>query len=72
MNPNLLFLGATQDDITCEQSVTGIIEVKCPFSVKDISINDACETSHAPTMNQLIKKFSLFHVQHFKPFVPYY
>ena len=125
VNPSLPFLGATPDGITCEQSVTGIIEVKCPYSVRDMSINDACETRqdfflqkdgdlfhlkhdhahwyqvqgqllvsgapfcdfitytkqdfyvarifpHAPTMNDLIKKLSLFYVQHFKPFVHNY
>ena len=125
VNPSLPFLGATPDGITCEQSVTGIIEVKCPYSVRDMSINDACETRqdfflqkdgdlfhlkhdhahwyqvqgqllvsgapfcdfitytkqdfyverifpHSPTMNDLIKKLSLFYVQHFKPFVHNY
>lgn len=44
VNPDLPFLGATPDGIMCEKSTTAIIEIKCPYSVRDMSICEACET----------------------------
>lgn len=44
VNPDLPFLGATPDGIMCEKSTTAIIEIKCLYSVRDMSICEACET----------------------------
>lgn len=44
VNPDKPFLGATPDGIMCEKSTTAIIEIKCPYSVRDMSIYEACET----------------------------
>ena len=43
VNPEFPFLGATPDGIVCEASETGIIEVKCPYSVRDLTLTMACE-----------------------------
>ena len=43
INPIFPFLGATPDAKVCENAITGIIEIKCPYSVRDSSIEEACE-----------------------------
>ncbi|XP_071118722.1 uncharacterized protein [Haliotis cracherodii] len=42
VNRKFPFLGATPDGKVCEDGITGIIEVKCPYSARDMSISDAC------------------------------
>ena len=43
VHPDIPFLGATPDGIVCDKGCTGLIEVKCPYSVRDITVDDACE-----------------------------
>ena len=43
VHPDLSFLGATPGGIVCDKGCTGLIEVKCPYSVRDMTVNDACE-----------------------------
>ena len=62
MNQSLPFLGATPDGITCEQSATGIIEVKCPYSLREMSINDACKTKQDFFLQ---KDGDLFHLNYY-------
>ena len=42
VNPAIPFLGATPDAIVCDKSDTGLVEIKCPYSVRDMTLNDAC------------------------------
>lgn len=42
VNHNLPFLGATPDAKVCYKGITGIIEVKCPYSARDLKIDNAC------------------------------
>jgi len=46
VNPNYSFLGATPDGKVCIDSVTGIIEIKCPYAVRDMKIEEAIETNN--------------------------
>ena len=41
VNPHLSFLGATPDAKVCCKGVTGILEIKCPYTARDMSINQA-------------------------------
>ncbi|VDI37396.1 Hypothetical predicted protein [Mytilus galloprovincialis] len=41
VNPRYPFIGATPDAKICENGVTGIMEIKCPFSQRDNLITDA-------------------------------
>lgn len=43
VNPLFPFLGATPDAKICEKSLTGILEIKCPYSVRDSTLLEACE-----------------------------
>ena len=61
LNQSLAFLGATPDGIPCDHSVTGIIDVKCPYSVRDMSINDASKTRQDFFLQ---KDGDLFHLIH--------
>lgn len=45
VNPDLPFLGASPDAIVCDNMVTGLVEIKCPYSVRDMTIEDACVNS---------------------------
>ena len=38
------FLAATRDGKVCDDGTTGIIEVKCPYSARDMTVKDACTT----------------------------
>lgn len=42
VNPLFPFLGATPDAKICEKCVTGILEIKCPYSVRDSTLQEAC------------------------------
>lgn len=41
VNPHFSFLGATPDAKVCCKGVTGILEVKCPYTARDMSISQA-------------------------------
>lgn len=41
INPMFPFLGATPDAIVCDDGETGIMEVKCPYSARDMTIPEA-------------------------------
>lgn len=43
INPLFPFLGATPDAKFSENSVTGILEIKSPYSVRDMSMDEACK-----------------------------
>lgn len=36
------FMGASPDSKVCEDGATGILEVKCPYSARDITVREAC------------------------------
>jgi hypothetical protein len=42
VNPTYPFLGASPDGRVCLDNETGILEIKCPFSVRQQTIEDAC------------------------------
>ena len=41
ISPDLSFMGATPDAKVCEAGVSGILEVKCPYSMRDLTIQEA-------------------------------
>lgn len=41
INPMFPFLGATPDASVCDDGETGIMEVKCPYSARDMTIPEA-------------------------------
>ncbi len=41
--PLIPYLGASPDGIVCDEGGVGILEVKCPFSMRNSTIKDACE-----------------------------
>ena len=43
INPDFPFLGATPDGKVCEEGQTGILEIKCPFSIRDMTVEEAVE-----------------------------
>ena len=42
INPEFTFLGATPDGIVCSNGESGLLEVKCPYSARSMSILQAC------------------------------
>ena len=44
LEPELPFLGATPDAIICDDGKTGLLEIKCPFGSRDITIEEAAST----------------------------
>lgn len=44
VNPEFPFLGATPDAKVCDNGITGIVEIKCPYSIRDLTIADAVES----------------------------
>lgn len=44
VQPELGFLGATPDAIVCDSGVTGLLEIKCPFGARDLTIAEAATT----------------------------
>ena len=44
VNPSIPFLGASPDGLVCENGVAGLVEVKCPYSCKDLSVVEATNT----------------------------
>lgn len=47
VNPAFSFLGASPDAKVCEDGLTGILEVKCPFNSREKTIQEAVETTNA-------------------------
>jgi len=41
-NPLFPYLGASPDGKVCDKSTTGIIEIKCPYTVRDKTLQEAC------------------------------
>ncbi|WAR21539.1 KCTD5-like protein [Mya arenaria] len=41
VNPVIPFLGASPDGIICKDGESGILEVKCPYSARDMTISEA-------------------------------
>ncbi|CAG2218740.1 unnamed protein product [Mytilus edulis] len=46
VNPGFSFLGATPDGKLCSNGTTGIIEIKCPYAVRDLKIEEAVVTAN--------------------------
>lgn len=44
LQPELEFFGATPDAIVCDNGVTGLLEIKCPFGARDLTITEAATT----------------------------
>lgn len=44
VNPKFSFLGATPDGKICTETETAILEVKCPYVVRKMTINEAIES----------------------------
>lgn len=44
VNPAMSFLGATPDGKVCHQGNTGIMEIKCPYSARDVTVKEAIDT----------------------------
>lgn len=44
LQPELPILGATPDAIICDDGETGLLEIKCPFGSRDITIEEAAST----------------------------
>lgn len=42
INWRIPFIGATPDGKVCEDGTTGIVEVKCPYSARDMTVREAC------------------------------
>ncbi|WAR11714.1 hypothetical protein MAR_025894 [Mya arenaria] len=36
------FLGATSDAIVCDNGESGIVEIKCPYSARNMTIAETC------------------------------
>ncbi|ELU10796.1 hypothetical protein CAPTEDRAFT_200235 [Capitella teleta] len=45
VNPKFSFLGATPDGKVCEEDICGILEIKCPYNARGMSIEEACAAS---------------------------
>ena len=41
VNPKFPFLGATPDEKVCDSGECGILEIKCPYSARDMTIEEA-------------------------------
>ena len=41
VNPKFPFLGATPDGKVCDNGKTGLVEIKCPYSARDLNIREA-------------------------------
>lgn len=44
LQPELPFLGATSDAIICDDGETGLLEIKCPFGSRDMTIEETAST----------------------------
>ena len=43
INPAFSFLGASPDAKVCHNGETGIVEVKCPYTARDMTLGEACQ-----------------------------
>ena len=43
VNKNFMFLGATPDGILCDNGQSGIVEIKCPYTARNMKLTDACD-----------------------------
>lgn len=43
VQPDLPFIGSTPDAVVCDKTETGIIEIKCPYSVRNMTLKEACD-----------------------------
>ena len=41
INPEFSFLGSSPDSKVCDHGITGLIEVKCPYTARDMSVFEA-------------------------------
>lgn len=44
INPDFPFLGASPDGKVCDQNQTGILEIKCPYSARDKTVQEAVDS----------------------------
>ena len=44
INPELSFLGASSDGKVCDSGTTGILEIKCPYTARDMDLILAAST----------------------------
>lgn len=44
VNNDFSFIGATPDGKLCDNGQSGIVEIKCPYSARNLMISQACET----------------------------
>ncbi|XP_061672472.1 syntaxin-binding protein 1b isoform X4 [Syngnathoides biaculeatus] len=41
VNPKFPYLGSTPDSKVCSNGITGLLEVKCPYSARDVTVQEA-------------------------------
>ena len=44
VNKEFAFLGASPDGKVCDNGQCGLVEIKCPFTARSMTISDACDT----------------------------
>ena len=44
VNKEFAFIGASSDGKVCDNGQCGLIEIKCPFTARSMTITDACDT----------------------------
>ncbi|KAJ8310076.1 LOW QUALITY PROTEIN: hypothetical protein KUTeg_011941 [Tegillarca granosa] len=42
INPEFPYLGATPDGKVCDKGESGILEIECPYTVRDMTLSEAC------------------------------
>lgn len=50
VHPDIPFLGASPDGKVCDKKVTGILEIKCPYSIRGETIDQALNGEKARTL----------------------
>jgi predicted phage-related endonuclease len=63
ISENMSFLGATPDAIVCSNGLRGILEVKAPYTARNMTIKEACKSStfclnHNEVSDQIVLKES--------------
>lgn len=43
VNNEFPFLGASPDGLVCENGETGLLEIKCPYTARNMTVSEACE-----------------------------
>ena len=46
VNPTFPCIAASPDGKVCENGITGLLEVKCPYSIRDMKINSALDINN--------------------------